>query len=207
MRVLVACEYSGTVRDAFIRAGHYAMSCDLLPTEVPGPHYQGNVLDVLNDGWDMMIGHPPCTFISYAGTQSWNNPGRVFDRLEALMFFAKLWEAPINKICLENPKSCASPVIAKYTQEIQPYFFGNPNLKTTWLWLKNLPKLEYTHEDNLFGKATSISKPLPLSVDNTDRAKKRYFSDSIVRNPKYRAKFWPEIANAMVQQWGGEVTQ
>ena len=202
MRVLVACEFSGIVRDAFIERGHDAMSCDLLPTERPGPHYQGDVLDIINDGWDMMIGHPPCNYISFAGTGSWNEPGRVFKRLEALEFFAKLWEAPIPKICLENPKSCASPVIAKYTQEIQPYYFGDPHMKTIWLWLKGLPPLQYSHTDSLFQKRTATEKPLPISIDNTVHKKKRYFTDAKIRNPKERARFWPGIARAMAEQWG-----
>ena len=139
MRVLVACEFSGRVRDAFAKRGHYAMSCDLLPSETPGNHYQGDVFDVIGDGWDLMIGHPPCTYLSYAGIAHWNNPGRLEKRLDALQFFAALWSAPINRICLENPKGCASPTIAKYTQEIQPFYFGDRDFKTTWLWLKNLP--------------------------------------------------------------------
>lgn len=201
MKVLVACEFSGIVRDAFIRQGHEAMSCDLLPTESPGPHYQGNVLDVLNDGWDLMIGHPPCNYISYAGTHCWNAPGRVFKRLEALTFFAQLWESPIERICLENPKSCASPVIAKYSQEIQPYYFGDNQRKTTWLWLKNLPHLVWHEQNNLFGVSTSVSPPKPLSIDSTT-GKARYFTDSKLRKAKDRAKFWPGIAEAMATQWG-----
>jgi len=200
VKVLIACEYSGTVRDAFIRAGHDAMSCDLLPTEAPGPHYQGSVLDILGDGWDLMIGHPPCNYISYAGTQCWNDPGRVFKRLEALTFFAQLWEAPIEKICLENPKSCASPVIAKHSQEIQPYYFGDPQRKTTWLWLKNLPQLVWHKQNNLFDMATAVAAPEPLSIQES--GKKRYFTDSKIRSAKDRAKFWPGIADAMATQWG-----
>lgn len=200
MKILVACEYSGTVRDAFIAKGHDAISCDLLPTESPGPHYQGSVLDILNDGWDLMIGHPPCNYISYAGTQSWNEPGRSFKRLEALHFFATLWEASIDKICLENPKGCASPVIAKYSQEIQPYYFGDEAQKTTWLWLKNLPNLEYTHHADLFGNATSSGKPEPSSIEES--GKKRYFTDNGRLTAKERAKFWPGIAKAMAEQWG-----
>jgi len=199
-KILIACEYSGVVRDAFIKRGFNAISCDLLPTESPGPHIQGSVLEILNEGWDMMIAHPPCNYISYAGTQVWNKSGKVFKRLEALHFFAKLWEAPIDKICLENPKSCASPVIAKYTQEIQPYYFGDCQMKTTWLWLKNLPPLEYAIEDELFQKKSASNKPMPLSLDST--GKKRYFSDSKIRDAKERAKFWPGIAQAMAEQWG-----
>lgn len=202
MRILIACEFSGIVRDAFRAKGHDAWSCDLLPTEKPGPHIQGDVLEVLDDGWDLMIAHPPCTYISYAGTQCWNDPGRVFKRLDALMFFARLWEAPIEKICLENPKSCASPVIAKYSQEIQPYYFGDGDIKTTWLWLKNLPPLVHNSVDGLFDSATHTSRPQPISIDSTKRKKKRYFSDAIVRDPRIRSKTFPGIANAMADQWG-----
>lgn len=207
MKILIACEYSGTVRDAFAMRGHDAWSCDLLPTEsemtkLEAKHIQGSVLDVLNDGWDMMIGHPPCNYISFAGTHVWNQPGRVFKRLEALQFFAKLWEAPIPKICLENPKSCASPVIAKYSQEIQPYYFGDQQLKTTWLWLKGLPLLVHTKTDDLFGEKTATLRPEPMAIDNTARQKKRYFTEAATRDPKERARFWPGIANAMAEQWG-----
>lgn len=194
-RVLIACEYSGTVRDAFSRQGWDAWSCDIIPTESKftikeGKHIQGDVLEILNQGWDLMIGHPPCNKISYAGMGVWNNTGRVFERIDALNFFAKLWEAPIPFICLENPKSCASPVIAKYSQEIHPYYFGDNQIKTTWLWLKNLPPLQPTK---------MLTKPAPTSVDRN--GKKRYFTDSNTRDPKERAKFWPGIAQAMAEQW------
>ena len=203
MKILVACEYSGTVRDAFIRRGHDAVSCDILPTESPGPHLTKDVLEVLNDGWDLMIGHPPCTYISYAGTAHWNNPGRCAKRLEALEFFRALWEAPINRICLENPKSCASPTIAKYSQEIQPYYFGDREFKTIWLWLKNLPELLHIEEDTLFEQATHTKRPEPTYV-TLSSGKKRYFTDAIKggNRQKNRAKFWPGIANAMAEQWG-----
>jgi len=202
MKVLVACEFSGIVRDEFAKRGHDAMSCDLLPSEKPGKHYQGDVLDILDDGWDLMIAHPPCTYISYAATHVWNDPGRVWKRLEALEFFARLWTAPIERICLENPKSCASPTIAKYTQEIQPYYFGDCQLKTTWLWLKNLSPLRYEMVDTLFDLSTATEPPEPVSVDNTERQKKRYYVDGTTRDPKERARFWPGIAKAMAEQWG-----
>jgi hypothetical protein len=203
MRVLVACEYSGIVRDAFLAKGHDAMSCDLLPTESEGPHYQGDVMDVLNDGWDLLIGHPPCTAISYAGTQSWNNPGRVFQRLDALHFFATLWEAPIPRICLENPKSCASPVIAKYSQEIQPFYFGDNAFKTTWLWLKNLPLLVHHSEQNLFSQRTAIDTPQHVKTYSNGKACHHTKALSGVKNrQKERARFWPGIAAAMADQWG-----
>ena len=207
MKVLIACEYSGTVRDSFSIKGHDAWSCDILPTESDqtkkeGKHIKGDVLSILDQGWDLMIGHPPCNYISYAGTSSWNLPGRVFKRLESLHFFAKLWEAPIEKICLENPKSVASPIIAKYAQEIQPYYFGDPHLKTTWLWLKNLPLLTYNLTGTLFEPQTATTRPEPISFDNTERKKKRYYTDGKTRDPKERARFWPGIAKAMAEQWG-----
>lgn len=212
MRILVACEHSGTVRDAFSRLGCDAWSCDIIPTESAltikeGKHIQTDVLSILDEGWDLMIGHPPCTYLSYAAMSSWNEAGRVFKRIEALKFFAKLWEAPIPYICLENPKGCASPVIAKYSQEIQPYYFGDPHLKTTWLWLKNLPPLKYSFSDNLFENKTTLDKPLPISIDNTQRKKKRYYTDAHTRNPKQRAKFWPGIAKAMAEQWTEYIKQ
>jgi len=205
MKVLIACEYSGTVRDAFIKRGHEAVSCDLQATSNPGPHYQGDVLDILNDGWDLMVGHPPCTYLSYAATHVWNNPGRLQLRLEALNFFAKLWEAPIKKICLENPKGCASPTIAKYSQEIQPFYFGDPHIKTTWLWLKNLPLLTYTIVPNLFDFEMGVEKPQPIYTDKS--GKKRYFVDAMgggnnVARQLARSKTFPGIARAMSLQWG-----
>lgn len=202
MRVLIACEFSGIVRDAFLARGHDAWSCDLLPTEKEGPHIQDNVLKHLDEGWNLMIGHPPCTYISYAGTQCWNDPGRSFKRLEALIFFAKLWEAPIEKICLENPKSCASPVIAKYNQEIQPYYFGDKEMKTTWLWLKNLPPLKHFQGDTLFDTKTHTDKPEPYTTDSTPNHHKRYLTDGPLRDPYLRSKTFLGIAQAMAEQWG-----
>jgi hypothetical protein len=202
MKILIACEKSGVVREAFRLKGHDVWSCDLQPTDIPGQHYQGSVFDILNEKWDMLIGHPPCTFLSYAGIAHWNKPGRLEKRLDALNFFARLWLADIEKICLENPKSCASPTIAKYTQEIQPYYFGDNDLKTTWLWLKNLPPLIHVESDNLFEQRTHTDKPEPFSIDNTPRQKKRYFVDGASRDQNVRSKTFQGIANAMADQWG-----
>ena len=212
-KILVACEYSGIVRDAFSKAGWDAWSCDILPTESEltkseNKHIQGDVLNVLNDGWDLMIAHPPCTYISYAATHIWNEKGRVFKRLDSLYFFAKLWETDIPHICIENPRSCASPVIAKYSQEIQPYYFGECEMKTTWIWLKNLPLLKYSMTDSIFEKITATNNPQPKQVQirkNTGKAKNRYFCDSLYDNKintgHRRSKFWNGIANAMAEQW------
>ena len=205
-KILIACEESQIVCSAFRERGFYnTYSCDLLPTSGLHPewHITGDAIKEAYSGkYDLMIGHPPCTYISYAGTQSWNNPGRIKLRLEALEFFRLLWEAPIQKICLENPKSCASPVIAKYTQEIQPYYFGNRDMKTTWLWLKNLPPLLHSSVDTLFEFATHTEKPEPYSIDNTERKKVRYFTDGPQHNSKHRSKTFPGIARAMAEQWG-----
>ena len=142
MRVLVACEYSGAVRDAFIKAGHDAMSCDLLPADVEGPHYQGDVMDIINDGWDLMIAHPPCTYLCSGGLH-WNErvPGRAEKTEEALVFVGALLDADIPRIALENPIGRISSAIQKPTQTIQPWQFGADAQKATCLWLKNLPPL------------------------------------------------------------------
>lgn len=208
MRVLVACEESQVVCKAFRERGHEAYSCDLQVCSGGHPewHIQGDIFEVLYNGWDLMVGHPPCDYISYVGTRHWNEPGRLLKRLAALDFFAKLWLAPIDRICLENPKGCASPTIAKYTQEIQPYYFGDHQMKTTWLWLKNLPQLQYRLEHNLFGESTSVGKPEPIYHLATN-GKPIHFIEGIrgmnaMERKKARSKFWPGIAKAMAEQWG-----
>lgn len=206
MRVLIACEYSGIVREAFSKRGHDAWSCDLLDTEIPGNHYKGDVRDILYEHWDLMIGHPPCTYLSYAATRVWNEPGRVFKRIEALQFFAELWEAPIDKICLENPKGCASPTIAKYSQVIQPYYWGDDLVKTTWLWLKGLPKLQYLKQDDLFGNKQTM-KGIPKSLYYST-GRKKVSTDILgdgfsgTERQKERARFHHGVAVAMAEQWG-----
>jgi hypothetical protein len=224
MKVLIACEESQTVCIEFRKRGHEAYSCDIQDCSGGHPEWhikydvlkiiratefftQDNVLHIISE-WDMMIGHPPCTYLSYAATAFWNKQGRLELRLEALNFFAKLWLAPIEKICLENPKSCASPTIAKYTQQIQPYYFGDRDFKTTWLWLKNLPLLVHSKEDDLFSDRTHTLRPIPIRIDNTDRAKKRYFTDSNNWDKKdgIRSKTFPGIAKAMAEQWSEDLT-
>ncbi len=143
MRVLVACEYSGTVRDAFIRMGHDAMSCDLLPTDVPGPHYQGDVIDILGDGWDLMVAHPPCTHLAVSGARWFHL--KQEEQTEALEFVRLLLNSPIERIALENPVSIISSRIRKPDQVIQPWQFGHGETKATCLWLKGLSKLVPTN--------------------------------------------------------------
>jgi hypothetical protein len=203
MKVLIACEFSGIVREAFRAKGHDAWSCDLLPTEIPGNHIQGDVLNVLNDGWDLMIGHPPCTFLSYAATNYWNRPGRWQQRIDGLSFFGLLWDAPIEKICIENPMGCASPIIAKYSQIIQPYFFGDKEQKRTCLWLKNLPLLVHIKTDDLFSQKTHSQKPSPYGF--TKKGKALYWTDYMKRSEDcghIRSRTFQGIAEAMADQWG-----
>jgi site-specific DNA-cytosine methylase len=181
MKVLVACEYSGTVRDAFIARGHNAMSCDLLPTDIDGPHYQGDVFDVINDGWDLMIAHPPCTHLAVSGARWFKDKQQ--EQAEALDFVRRLLNAPIERICLENPVSIISSRIRKPDQIIQPWQFGHGETKATCLWLKNLPKLAPTNV--VEGREARIHKLPPTS----DRW-------------KIRSKTYQGIADAMALQWG-----
>lgn len=202
MKVLLACEESQAVCIEFRNRGHEAYSCDIQECSGGHPewHIQGDVLKIINQGWDMMIGFPPCTYLTFAGTRHWNNKGRLENRLEALNFFAKLWLAPIEKICLENPRGCASPVIAQYSQIIQPYYFGDSEQKTTCLWLKNLPLLIHSDQDGLFDNKTHVDKPQPHSILSS--GKKTYFADGKTRDAKVRSKTFPGIARAMAEQWG-----
>ena len=191
MRVLVACEYSGTVRDAFIRAGHDALSCDLLPTESPGPHYQGDVRDILADGWDLMIAHPPCTHLAVSGARWFKD--KQAEQAEALDFVRLLLDAPIPRIALENPVSIISSRIRKPDQIIQPYQYGHETTKTTCLWLKNLPPLVPT---DIVGKGarhvTKSGKSLPEWY-NLPPSPDRW---------KIRSTTYQGIAAARASQWG-----
>lgn len=181
LRVLVACEYSGTVRDAFIREGHYAMSCDLLPTEKDGPHYQGDVRDVLDAGWDVMIAHPPCTHLAVSGARWFKD--KLTEQAEALDFVRLLMSAPIPHIALENPVSIISSKIRKPDQVIQPWQYGHGETKATCLWLKGLPKLQATNI--VEGREGRVWKMPP----GPDRWKER-------------SRTYAGIAKAMASQWG-----
>jgi hypothetical protein len=196
MRVLVACEYSGTVRDAFLRAGHYAMSCDLLPTEAPGPHYQGDVRDVLADGWDLMIAHPPCTYLSVSGMH-WTKRGLRDPQLteDALAFVRLLMAAPIPRIAIENPISVISSRIRKPDQIVHPYQFGHDASKATCLWLKGLSALQPTQTVE-----PRIINGRKRWGNQTDSGQNR-LSPSPDRW-KIRSATYPGIAAAMADQWG-----
>jgi len=190
MKILVACEYSGTVRDAFIAEGHDAISCDLLPTDRPGPHYQGNVLDILDDGFDLMIAHPPCTHLAVSGARWFKD--KQTEQAEALNFVRLLLAAPISKIALENPISIISSRIRKPDQIIQPWQFGHPESKSTCLWLKNLPKLVPTD---------ILEKPVSGRWDNQTPSGQNKLGPSEDRW-KIRSATYQGIANAMAAQWG-----
>jgi hypothetical protein len=195
MKVLVACEYSGTVRDAFIAKGHDAMSCDLLPTDKPGPHYQGDVCDILDDGWDLMIAHPPCTYLSVSGIH-WNNRGRGWEETDkALDFVRLLLSANIPKIALENPVSIISSRIRKPDQIIHPYQFGHDASKATCLWLKNLPKLQPT---NII--APRIVNGRPRWGNQTDSGQNKLPPSA--DRWKIRSTTYQGIADAMAETWG-----
>lgn len=210
MKGLIACEYSGIVRDAFLAKGHDVISCDILPTESPGPHYQGNIFDILEDGFDFMIAHPPCQYLTWAGigyfnVEKWGDKAieRFALREESLEFFMKLYNARIPHICIENPRGYPGNFI-KPSQTIHPYYFGEEHKKMTCFWLKGLPLLQHFKETDLFAERTHSDEPQPLSIDNTDRKKKRYFTDSKTRNAKDRAIFWPLVAKSMADQWTNE---
>lgn len=193
MRILIACEYSGTVRDAFIRAGHDAMSCDILPSDAPGPHYQGDVLDILKDGWDMMIAHPPCTHLAVSGAKHFAKKIADGRQQAALDFVQALMDAPIPRICIENPVSIISTRIRKPDQIIQPWMFGHEATKTTCLWLKNLPALMPTKiVDRGKRHITKSGRSLP-DWYNLPPSEDRW---------KIRSATFPGIADAMATQWG-----
>lgn len=208
MKILVACEYSGRVRDAFIRKGHNAISCDLLDTESPGPHYLGDVRDILYDGWDMMICHPPCTYNTNA--QSWamshpddlhlpywerrphpKYPDRRQKQIESIAFVKTLISAPIPKIGLENPvpMSVIIDAIGPYTQTVQPYMFGEDASKRTCLWLRGLPPLQPTN----WIKKKKYSNQTPSGQNKLGPSPDRW---------KERSRTYQGIADAMAEQWG-----
>jgi hypothetical protein len=200
MRVLVGCEYSGVVRDAFIAEGHDAISCDFLPTDKPGPHYQGDVRDIWNDGFDLMVIHPDCTYVCGSGWH-WNKRivGRHMLSLRAIDFFIQCMEAPVPKICSENPVGVLSTYYRKPDQYIQPYEFGHDASKKTGLWLKNLPLLKPTK----FVEPRTVmhnGKEVKRWANQTDSGQNKLPPSK--DRWKMRAKTYQGWAQAMAQQWG-----
>jgi hypothetical protein len=220
MKVLVACEFSGTVRSAFRKLGHDAWSCDILPAEDGGEHRQQNVLTLLDEGWDLMIAHPPCTHLAVSGARWFAD--KVVEQIAALEFVQRLLDAPIPRIALENPVSVISSRIRKPDQIIQPWMFGHGETKTTCLWLKGLPKLEPTDivvpewavkadgsvhmsakgkRDNpthfLTGRTTRVLKGAQL--EQWERIHKMPPGPDRWKN---RSRTYAGIAQAMAEQWG-----
>ena len=196
LKVLIACEYSGRVRDAFIKAGHDATSCDILPTDSPGKHYQGDVMDIINDGWDMLIAHPPCTYMTNAGVcHLHKDPKRWIKLFEASDFFKTLLDSDIPKIVIENPimHKYAKRLIGdvQQSQVIQPWMFGHKEQKATCLWIKGV--------DNL--KPTNDVKPEMMKLPKNQREKMHYLPPSEDRW-KIRSTTYQGIADAMAGQWG-----
>ena len=192
MRVLVACEFSGIVRDAFIAKGQDAWSCDILPTEREGPHYECDVLEVLDEGWDLMIAHPPCTYLSNAGARFLYPKGVLNEKrlalgLSAKTLFMDLFNAPIKRICIENPIPSKVFGLPRYDQIIQPYYFGDPFQKRTCLWLKGLAELSYVKPD---------------SVPQSTKIPGNWFNKGGKDRQKNRAVTFQGIADAMSDAWG-----
>ena len=190
MRVLVACEYSGRVRDSFIAKGHEAMSCDLLPTEKPGPHYQGDVRDVMDYPWDLMIAHPPCTDLSVSGAAWFEKKKTNGSQQMSASFFMMLAKSDIPRIAIENPICIMSRLWRKPDQIIQPWMFGHMEQKATCLWLKNLPVLHPTND----------VKAQMMELPKNKRERLHYLPPSDDRW-KLRSETFQGIADAMAEQW------
>lgn len=182
MRILIACEFSGRVRDACLAQGHDALSCDLLPSWTPGPHYQGDVRDVLADGWDLLVGFPPCTYLAASGARWW--PGRQQEQADAVAFVRTLLAAPIPRIALENPVGCLSTHLRKPDQIIQPWMFGHAECKTTCLWLQGLPLLQ------------------PTCLTFAPREQRCWRMGQRRDRATQRSLTYPGVAQAMARQWG-----
>jgi hypothetical protein len=195
MNILIACEFSGTVREAFKKRGHYVLSCDLLKSNIPGNHYIGDVKDVLYDKWDMLIGFPPCTYICNSGVSHLHkDKSRWLKMIVGALFFKDLLTANIPKICIENPiphKYALRHIEQKYTQIIQPYQFGHLEQKSTCLWLKGLPLLKETNNV----KSAMLNLPKKLSQAN------HYIRPGKDRG-LLRSITYSGIAEAMANQWG-----
>ena len=197
MRILVACEFSGRVRDAFIKKGHDAISCDILGTEKPGPHYVGDIRDILHsEDWDLIVAHPPCTYLALSGVR-WlkEEEGRWGKMLRAVEFFNLFLGHPCQRICVENPiiHSYAKRrlLVPSYTQKTQPYFHGHPEKKSTCLWLKGLPLL----------RASSNVSHLMIGQHRGDSGRVHWEPPSKERQ-KNRSRTFEGIAKAMADQWG-----
>lgn len=199
MKVLIACECSGIVREAFAKAGHDVQSCDYFATERQGNHIQGDVRRILNQGWDLMIAHPPCRYLTFAGVRHWKKSGHDLWQQKAMEFFMELIDAPIPRICVENPVGLPGNVYRKPDQIVHPYYFGEPIQKRTCFWLKNLNPLVYDH--------AKANKPPPVRVSQgtVTRGKGVHHIEAMKsghHRSRNRSRFFESIAKAMADQWG-----
>ena len=203
MKILIGCEFSGIVRDAFTAKGHDVTSCDLLPTERPGKHYQGDIMDIINDGWDMGIFFPPCTDLSSSGAVYWPEKKKSGKQKKAIEFVLTLYNSDIPKIAIENPSGILSTIWRKPDQIIHPYYFGDRYMKRTCLWLKNLPLLYY---GELFtGKVPPIARWHSGSTrggKKKDGTRTKSKMPALKGDPKIRSLTFLGIAKAMADQWG-----
>ena len=216
MKVLVACEESQTVTIAFRERGHEAYSCDIQPCSGGNPewHFQQDGLQLLNPDWDLMIAHPPCTYLAVSGAAWFDSPlypNRRKDQKDSIEFFMKLAYAPIDKIAIENPVGIMSTHWRQPTQIIQPWMFGDEAQKTTCLWLKNIPKLRYGHEvqmalGEITPPQTKITGKGEFITHASGKTKPKWFADALSlpkeERQKARSKTFQGIANAMAEQWG-----
>lgn len=196
MRILVACEFSGTVRDAFAKLGHDAWSCDLEPTSIEGNHYQGDMFDIINEGWDLMIAHPPCTHLAVSGARHFSKKQADGRQQQGIDFFMRVVNANIPMMAVENPIGIMSTIYKKPSQIIQPWEYGHKTTKATCLWLKNLPLLKPT---NIVEKGEFVTFP-------SGKRMSKWYADSAKNSPKERErirnKTFQGIADAMADQWG-----
>jgi len=211
VKVLIACEESQTITAKYRAKGIEAFSCDLKPAKINADwHYQTDVFDVINLGWDLMVAHPPCTFLTVTANK-WMKPEfesrfptRKQDRINAIDFFMKLWDANIKRIAIENPIGIMSTQFKKPDQIIHPYYFGDPTPKSTCLWLKNLPKLIHVKEDDLFETKTHVKPEIIIGKKDGKKYSKIHYQ-SITKNPgeraEIRSKTFDGIADAIVNQW------
>ena len=206
IRILIACEESQTVTKAFRKLGHEAFSCDIQECSGGKPewHIQGDVNEQLYKGWDMMIAFPPCTHLAVSGARHFEAKRKDGRQQKAVEFFMQMINAPIDRIAVENPIGIMSSIYKKPTQIIQPFYFGDADRKTTCLWLKNLPLLEYALQDNLFMSKTSVKLEL-IETPMGDKLSKWHYDSYKLPNEeksKMRSKTFPSVAKAMAEQWG-----
>ena len=198
MKALIACEYSRIVSEQFAALGWDVTSCDLLPSEKPGKHYVGDVFDIIDSGWDLMIAHPPCTYLTVAGNR--HIPGNVErweKRLEALKFVYNLMNANIKHIAIENPIGVISSYIRKPEQIVQPYYWGDNIPKSTCLWLKNLPKLTWDESTYIEPEYIEYNS----KKNKSGKSKYSVFGKLGKGHGHERSKFFPGMAKAMAEQW------